>query len=328
MTGKGFRAESLPHYIQNRYQVNRYFFMHNESLPFVSVIIPVFNDSIRLQLCLDALARQTYPVHLFEVIVVDNNPEKDTEIIRLAAQFNAVRAFYESRRGSYAARNLGIHQARGTVMAFTDSDCIPDPDWIEKGVSSLLKTPDCGLVAGKIRFFFKNPSDPTAAEIYDSLNLLKQEEYLKEYHFGATANVFTFKAVFAEVGLFNAQLQSGGDQEWGKRVFAAGFKQVYAEDVVISHPARSTLRELQKKTARVTEGNYYLSGLNSQPLSSFLRDTLREVKPHLRYLLEIFGDNRINGFWTKINYYFIYISLRYIRCWKRMELYFKNHFSY
>lgn len=302
--------------------------MSYKSLPFVSVIIPVFNDSTRLQLCLDALAQQTYASHLFEVIVVDNNPEKDPEITRLVAQFDTVRAFYESRRGSYAARNQGINQARGPVMAFTDSDCIPAPDWLEKGVASLLKTPDCGLVAGKIQFFFKDPDSPRVEEIYDSLNLMDQQQFLKEYHFGATANVFTFKAVFATVGLFNAQLQSGGDQEWGKRVFAAGFQQVYAEDVVIFHPARPTLRELQRKTARVTEGNYYLSGLNSQPLAAFLQETLPEFKPHLRYLLQTFADDRIHGFWNKINYYFIYVALRYVRGWKKIELYLKNHLSY
>lgn len=50
------------------------------------------------------------------------------------------------------------------IIAFTDSDCIPAKDWIEKGVRNLLNIPNCGLVAG--RDFFKNPSKPNAIELY------------------------------------------------------------------------------------------------------------------------------------------------------------------
>jgi cellulose synthase/poly-beta-1,6-N-acetylglucosamine synthase-like glycosyltransferase len=47
--------------------------------------------------------------------------------------------------------------ARGEIVAFTDSDCIPATDWIEKGVDNLLRIPNCGLVAGEIAVFFKDP---------------------------------------------------------------------------------------------------------------------------------------------------------------------------
>ena len=103
--------------------------MNSSSNPLVSVVIPVCDDLRRLKICLEALENQTYPTHSYEVLVVNNNPVEDIEPDIVS--FNHVRVICERRRGSYAARNKGILNARGTVLAFTDSDCIPRQDWIE-----------------------------------------------------------------------------------------------------------------------------------------------------------------------------------------------------
>ncbi|HAA30818.1 MAG TPA: glycosyl transferase family 2, partial [Cyanobacteria bacterium UBA8553] len=81
--------------------------MAHQSHPFVSVIVPVFNDAKRLKICLDALEHQTYPKHLYEVIVVDNGSDKNEDIEGVVAQFGQAIASYESIPGSYAARNKG-----------------------------------------------------------------------------------------------------------------------------------------------------------------------------------------------------------------------------
>ena len=101
----------------------------------VSVIIPVYNDAERLKLCLDALARQTYPGDRYEVIVVDNGSQQDPELV--TSRYEQVTLAHEACRGSYAARNTGLALARGDVLAFTNSDCIPAADWIEHGVARL-----------------------------------------------------------------------------------------------------------------------------------------------------------------------------------------------
>lgn len=127
--------------------------MSNLFYSFVSVVIPVSNDFERLKTCLKALEEQTYPKKLYEVIVVDNGSDED--INPLVIQFSQAFATQESRRGSYTARNKGDSLAKGDVIAFTDSDCIPNCDWIEKGVANLLQVFNCGLVVGKIKVFLK-----------------------------------------------------------------------------------------------------------------------------------------------------------------------------
>ena len=112
---------------------------------FVSVIIPVLDNVAGLCQTLSALDNQTYPQHLYEVIVVDNGSQEN--IAEAIAQFKQVKITYEPHPGSYIARNQGISLAQGTILAFTDSDCIPNPDWLANGVAQLIATNNCGLVA-------------------------------------------------------------------------------------------------------------------------------------------------------------------------------------
>ncbi len=246
---------------------------------FVSVIIPVFNDGERLRICLAALAKQTYPQDFYEVIVVDNGSEESLETI--VQEFPQVKLAYCNTPGSYAARNHGIALAKGEILAFTDSDCIPALDWLKKGVKRLLETDNCGLVAGKIAIFYQNSDRPTAVELYDDATFFNQETYITEQNYGATANVFTYKSVFEQVGLFNAQLKSGGDKEWGQRVAAKGYSVVYAEDCSIAHPARYSFKQMYRKIVRVRGVGYEQERAN-KPFLMYLATILPHLKPPIR----------------------------------------------
>ncbi|MDJ0594376.1 MAG: glycosyltransferase family A protein [Pleurocapsa sp. MO_226.B13] len=246
---------------------------------FVSVIIPVFNDRDRLEICLTALEGQTYTKDNYEAIVVDNGSDESLE--NLVEKFPQAKLAYCQRPGSYAARNHGIALAKGEILAFTDADCIPQPDWLETGVKRLLDTTNCGLLAGKIELFFQNRDRPTIVELYDWATFFHQKQYIEAQKYGATANIFTYKSVFDRVGLFNSQLKSGGDKEWGQRVFAQGYNSVYAAEVCVAHPARHSFRQMYRKVARV-RGVGYEQARATQPLLVYLLTTLSHLKPPLR----------------------------------------------
>jgi len=130
-------------------------------LPFISVIIPTYHDWERLKLCLAALREQTYPQDRFEVLVVNNDPQDPVPEMELPNNFQVLS---ESKPGSYAARNKGISVAKGEILAFTDSDCIPYEDWLEKAVERLLD--GAQRVAGHVELFFKSEK-LTPAEIFE-----------------------------------------------------------------------------------------------------------------------------------------------------------------
>lgn len=290
--------------------------MSNLSNPYVSVIIPVYNDPERLKICLEALENQTYPKSCYEVIVVDNC--SDESIKGIVSQFCQAVATYESRIGSYAARNKGISLAKGDVIAFTDADCIPASNWIEKGVASLVSVPNCGLVAGRIDLFFKNPTQPNVVELYDSYytTFCSQQTFIQE-HFGATANVFTFKSVIDKVGSFNHNLKSCGDQEWGKRIFSSGYQQIYVDDVCVAHPARYQLKQLAKKAVRVTGGLYDLYKKNNQ---EFFIDLARNLLPPCKIYSIAWSNEKLKGNKQKFEFTFVHLYLKYLTAWEKIRL--------
>ena len=259
--------------------------------PFVSVVIPVINDTERLKKCLQALEKQTYPKDRYEIIVVDNGSKEDTEAI-VKKFSNAVFA-REDYPTLHAARNKGISIAKGEVLAFTDADCIPALDWIEKGVNALENNPGCGLAAGKVEIFFRDPKRPTTAELFEKITAFRQEEYIKKWHFAAPANAFTLKSVVDKVGSFDGTLKSGADVEWGSRIFKTGYRQIYARDVCVQHPARQTLKQVLSKHTRVVGGLYDIRKKKDYPLKQFIMD-LKDDWPRLNDCINIILDKRVN----------------------------------
>jgi glycosyltransferase involved in cell wall biosynthesis len=217
-----------------------------------SVIIPTYKDWPRLQMCLDALASQSLAGDQFEVLVANNNRVADVPA-DLTLPGNA-RIVWAEQPGSYAARNVVLAQAVGEVVFFTDSDCVPDRDWVRLGVERMEELPDTDRIAGCIRLFPKG-SDWVPAEIYDRLVWLKQTEYAKA-GWGTTANLVMRRSLFDVVGPFDASLFSGGDKEWNLRANAKGSVVHYDADVIINHPARGTFAELALKRRRLTGGKH------------------------------------------------------------------------
>lgn len=288
----------------------------------VSIIIPVFNDEKGLETCLDALERQTFPKDHYEVVVVDNASTVD--IKNLVARFPQAHYCYEGKPGSYAARNKGLTIATGDIIAFTDSDCIPAPNWVERGVSTLRQVPDCGLVGGAITIFVKDPKRPTGVELYESIKGFPQKEYIEKSQFGATANVFTSREIIDAVGYFNSELKSGGDAEWGKRVAKAGYPLHYADDVEVRHPARSSYSEYHKKMVRV------MSGLpayrNPGPVSLFvvIRHLIGGIKPPVSRIRRTLSEAGVESIEQKLKLVMFVLFLHYIWLFEGARLKYRN----
>ncbi|NJN22859.1 MAG: glycosyltransferase family 2 protein, partial [Leptolyngbya sp. RL_3_1] len=125
--------------------------------PAVSVIVPIYNGAADLPGLGDCLLQQTYPRDRVEYLLIDNNSQDDTaaQLQRFAqtaaAQGMTVRPLSEANiQSSYAARNQGIRVATGEILAFTDADCRPRPDWLARLVQP-FQDDAIGLVVGEIK---------------------------------------------------------------------------------------------------------------------------------------------------------------------------------
>lgn len=312
-------------------------------LPLVSVIIPVYNDAQKLQKCLDALENQSYPTDSYEVIVIDNGSDETQNIKSVVSKFSHARYTYQEKPSSYAARNQGLSIAKGEIIAFTDADCLPNRDWLEKGVTRLLNTPNCGFVSGHIEVFPKDPNCPTAVELFEMLTAFHQEKNLQNMKYGATANLFTSKQVIQKVGQFNEKLKSAGDLDWGVRVYEASYQQVYDETVKVRHPARASWPEMRKKTIRLVGGHYDLltmglyhffkkesmlfsfskkSILPSKLLKEiiFLIILMQDLKPPVGVIIRSIRNPKLRNLSEKIKISWVILAVRYTRAWGKMQL--------
>src|SRR6202022_856836 len=104
--------------------------------PKVSVVICAYNAEPTMQACLTSLQNLKYPA--FEVIVVDDGSTDRTG--QIADSFEGIHVIHQENKGLSAARNVGIAASLGEIVAFTDSDCVVDPDWLHYLVATFLQT--------------------------------------------------------------------------------------------------------------------------------------------------------------------------------------------
>ncbi|NLF42267.1 MAG: glycosyltransferase, partial [Bacteroidales bacterium] len=213
--------------------------------PKVSVIIPVYNDYSRLKNCLSALRKQDYPSDLIEIIVVDN---KSNYIPDWISEQEGIQFLREgNRKSSYAARNTGIRNSSGDILAFIDADCEPCPDWIQNGV---LRFKDKGIevLAGAI-MFTSNGRDTFWEGIDSKMHL--QQSINASLGSATTANLFVRRGVFDQQGLF-PEWRSGADSFWVEQ-YTKGNPLEYEASAVVKHPKRG-FSSLLKKRWRIGYG--------------------------------------------------------------------------
>lgn len=219
---------------------------------YFSVIIPVYKDWERLLKCISHLEQAINQLgESVEVIVIDNDREHHPPERLL--QIEWVKLVHEPRPGSYQARNSGVKEAAGKYLAFTDADCLPDKDWLSIAKSYFEET-DCDMIGGRIDTF-KEPDGSENAFFYEQRTAFPQEINIGK-GCAVTANLVMKRHVFEETGGFDTTLKSGGDWDFSLRAAGKGFSLIYADDMVVAHPARKSFYDIFKKQKRLTAGGY------------------------------------------------------------------------
>lgn len=262
--------------------------------PFVSVIIPFYGESAELLACLAALRAQTYPGSKFEVVVIDNDSSAGLDDVVNGG--GNVRVLFEQRSGSYAARNKGLGECKGEIVAFTDADCIPNDEWIERGVARLMQNDDgCQLVGGRVELSFRKPGYPSTIELYDWLRNFKQKDAVLKEGYSVTANLVTYKTLFDDIGKFNEEWMSRGDKEWCQRAVCRGYPICYDESVVVRHPARGSFGEILAKTRRVAGGVFKEDSQTRGMVGRYVSQLFLGVLPPVGRIRLLVGEEVTKG---------------------------------
>ena len=219
-----------------------------DTIPRVSVIVAARNGAAFLPFLFNALSQQTAPSTCFELIVVDDGSDDETaELVRSCAFARLVQP--SGHVGLPAARNLGIREARGQIVALTDADCIPEPTWVMDGLASFASD-EVDMIAGGITVPLGER--PSIATLLDSSRFFDQERAI-ERGFGISGPTSGCDEGVRTRRMFNEQLAAygGDDDDFGQRATAAGSRLAYAPDVNVFHPPRQRGRDLARKAYRL-----------------------------------------------------------------------------
>jgi glycosyltransferase involved in cell wall biosynthesis len=195
------------------------------SAPQVSVIVPTYNRRGLVLAALAALSRQEGPQ--FEVVIVDDGSKDGSfpAIVKCAAELGlsgrVVRL--ERNRGPAYARNAGILAARADVFAFTDSDCLPAPGWLQAGLAALR--PGISSVQGPTR----PPPDSHPPFFSHFMHIERLDGTF------STCNAFYTREAIEEAGGFDPACIYCEDLDLGWRVLARGRVASYASDAIVYH---------------------------------------------------------------------------------------------
>ena len=245
----------------------------------ISVIVPVWNDPEGIRRCLACLAEQSIGQDRFEVLVVDNGSDPPLSLADAAAN---VRLLVEPEPGSYAARNLALREARGTVLAFTDADCLPHRDWLAVGVAALEAHGKPAFVGGRIVVDGAQSGTLRPVEAFEAVALFNQERQIREGGFAATANLIVTRSTMELVGPFKT-VKSAGDRQWCLEAVARGIEPVYAAGALVHHPARGSRKVVLRRERRIAGGHR-----DTEPgWGQCLRFFFRHMLPPRRNILDI-----------------------------------------
>lgn len=277
--------------------------------PEVSVIIPAAGDRRPLVACLQALEAQSIARERFEVIVVDNGCDPPAGDL---ADGERRIVLTEPESGSYRARNRGLARARGSLLLFTDADCVPARDWIERMITQFDATPDVSIVAGAIEVSV-DPAHRTAAEVIELRFGFPQEAYVRGSGFGATANLAVRRESFDVAGPFDPGLLSGGDAEWCWRAGDAGLSIAFEPRAVVRHPARRTSEELLRKERRVSRGLCALRRAGRLPARVFRGAVLGAMLPPVISAAAVLSDRSTGPITARLRAIPLLARLRFLR---------------
>ena len=211
--------------------------IHEDSLPPISVVIPVYNGEVTLSACLDALDGST--CRNFEIIVVDDGSSDNSAAI--AAEHNCRVANTGGRRGAAVARNLGAKKAKHDIIFFTDSDVTVLPDTLRRIARRFETHPETDAVIGSytchtpVRSFFSKYKN-----FMHHYTHQKSREEAATFWTGCGA---LHKKVFEEMGGFSSAYKRAmiEDIELGYRMSVAGHKIHLDKNIQVTHLKNYTL---------------------------------------------------------------------------------------
>lgn len=223
-----------------------------------SIVVPTRGRGEQLRSCLEAICELDYPAERFEVIVVDDGSTAPLDALRRDFETRVRLTLVAQRpQGPAAARNAGARLARFDILAFTDDDCRPAPDWLAVMATSFARSPDVAVAGRVVNAHTDNWFAEASAGLVD---------FIAEYYnaepehgrFGTCNNLAVPAEAFRSLGGFDPgfTLAAGEDRDFCDRWCAAGRRIDWRPDALVHHLKALTLHTFIRQQFNYGRGAY------------------------------------------------------------------------
>ena len=210
--------------------------------PKVSVIVCSYNGARTLEACLDSLLKLNYPD--YEVILVDDGSKDNTQ--EIVKKFPSVKNILQPNMGLSYARNAGAAAATGDIFAYTDSDCMADPDWLYYMVGTLLSGDYAGVGGPNVSPPAENWVQACVAAAPGGPNHVLLSDVVAEHIPGC--NMAFYRWAFEKVGGFDTEYRKAGDDvDFCWRLQQEGQVIAFSPASIVWHYRRFTLQAFRKQ---------------------------------------------------------------------------------
>ena len=234
--------------------------------PLISIVIPTHGRPENLWRCLQAIGGLQYPTDRFEVIVVDDGSPVavETSVASFGESF-PLRVIRQENRGPAVARNTGMQSAAGSLVAFTDDDCLPDRDWLGQLAERHNRYPDAAL-GGRVRNALPHRICSESSQLLVDYLYQYYETLSKGIGFFTSNNLAFPTAGLKRLGGFDETfpLAAGEDREICDRWTRHGMPLLYVPEAIVHHAHDLNISRFARQQFNYGRGAWHFHNLRKR----------------------------------------------------------------
>jgi len=212
------------------------------NFPFISIVVPVYNEEKNIRKCLDSLLNQDYPEDKYEIIVIDGNSEDNTK--KIVKKYSDIKVLDNPERNTAVGRNIGIKNSKGNYILNFSGHASAEKNLLSilskklVGANKELAGVGCRFETVGSNYISKGIHFVLASKLGGFGTTFNQPE--KECFMDSIAFTLYRKEVFDKIGLFDPDFWIGQDGELNLRIKEKGYKLLYTPKTKVYHGKRDT----------------------------------------------------------------------------------------
>ncbi len=234
----------------------------------VSLVIPAHNEEKYINICLESIVKNGSELH--EIIVVNNVSTDRT--VEIADGFNRVKVVTEPKKGANKARQRGVQESSGDIIAFIDADTRMPENWVKKVITSFQKDEKLVCLSGP--YVFYDVSSLTKVTIWLYWNIFARMAYLFTGYMAVGGNLIVRREALEKIGGFDTNINFyGDDTDTAKRLHKVG--KVKFDQKLIMH---TSARRLKGEGFFLTVYRYVINFLSEVFMGKVINNDYKDIR--------------------------------------------------